>query len=274
MLSMVSKDTRRVLKEWLDSKFHVTIPGVRDGQTFEELLAEVQGVMSSVTRGRRVISMTVDCSLNRISDLKDGNDLDEESIQEDPDGLNINEIIRHGKKIRREIESHYAIMRVVAGIVISTNLISLTLKNLRIDGVLARTLGDMLQRSPHLTKIVLDEVNFIDEFNLKEDQAYFTGSFFHLKEISFDNSCFFGDDDELPNTVSLLGCLDSATQLTSLDLTDEQLDDYRPDDKLTGGRYNSMLNNLFMTDRSYKTLIKLDLSNNKLQSLISIVQTL
>ena len=29
-----------------------------------------------------------------------------------------------------------------------------------------------------------------------------------------------------------------------------------------------------MTDRSYKTLIKLDLSNNKLQSLISIVQTL
>ena len=95
-----------------------------------------------------------------------------------------------------------------------------------------------------------------------------------MKEISFHDCSLFIDDEESPNAVSLLECLDSATQLTSLDLTDECLEDYRPDDKLTGGRYNSMLNNLFMTDRSYKTLIKLDLSNNKLQSLISIVQTL
>ena len=70
--------------------------------------------------------------------------------------------------------------------------------------------------------------------------------------------------------MTLLECLDSATQLTSLSLYDNEFDDDGPREKFP----NSMLYNLFMTDRSYKTLTKLDLSDNELKSLISVVQAL
>lgn len=278
-LCMASKETRHILKEWLDSRFHVTIPDAGDifygGQTLERHFRVVRDVMNSMVKSRRITSLTVHCDLGRITDMTDWHDSDWALVERDPDIFRMDTC---ADRMRHETASHYVKMRLVADIVIDNNLdlkffspLSVTLKDLQIDGVLARTLGDMLRRSPHLVNLVLHEAHFINDFNYEGDTIYFMKSFFNLKQLTFKKGGIFSDARIYPHDRSFLECLNSATQLTSLAFIECEFDDRGVTDDHLG---DTQLWDMFKFGTTYKTLTKLDFTGNKIKSLISIVELL